>query len=179
MFGYIPKFILNDYLTNLKSEIIFNQDDLLIEGKQIKEERLTAWYSDYDYSYVYGGKTMNSNKMTKTLKKIQFAIELKYGIYFDSVLINYYKDGNSGMRYHSDATYNEWHQESVVVSFGSSRKIIFREINNFDNKTNIIMNSGDLLYMKEGCQDIYQHRVTKDKSISDERVSLVFKKHFK
>ena len=69
MFGYIPKFILNDYLTNLKSEIIFNQDDLLIEGKKIKEERLTAWYSDYDYSYVYGGKTMNSNKMTKTLKK--------------------------------------------------------------------------------------------------------------
>jgi alkylated DNA repair dioxygenase AlkB len=121
---------------------------------------------------------MNPIKLTKTLKKIQFAIELKYGIYFDSVLINYYKDGSSGMRYHSDATYNKWHQESVVVSFGSSRKIIFREINNFDNKTNIIMNSGDLLFMKEGCQDIYQHRVTKDKSISDERISLVFKKHF-
>ena len=178
MFGKKSGFIINDYFNDLLSEIEFSQDDLFVDGLLIKEERLTAWHSDKDHSYIYGGKKMNPIKLTKTLKKIQFAIELKYGIYFDSVLINYYKDGSSGMRYHSDATYNKWHQESVVVSFGSSRKIIFREINNFDNKTNIIMNSGDLLFMKEGCQDIYQHRVTKDKSISDERISLVFKKHF-
>tara|TARA_B100000524_G_C23607809_1_gene355071 strand:- start:538 stop:1074 length:537 start_codon:yes stop_codon:yes gene_type:complete len=177
MFGKINNFVLNDYFYNLEKEIIFKNDDIIVDDIKIKEERLTSWHSDYNYLYVYGGKTMTSQKMTKTLKKIQFAIELKYGIYFDSVLINYYKDGNSGMRYHSDATYNEWHQDSVVISFGSSRKVIFREIGNFDNKTNIIMNSGDLLFMKEGCQDIYQHRVTKDKSIGKGRISLVFKKH--
>ena len=177
MFGKIDNFFLIDYYNNLKNEIIFNNDDIFIDGKKIKEERLTSWHSDYDYLYAYGGKTMTSEKMTKTLKKIQFTIELKYGIYFDSVLINYYKDGSSGMRYHSDATYNQWCQDSVVISFGSSRKIIFRESSNFDNKTDIIMNSGDLLFMKEGCQDIYQHRVTKNKSIDKGRISLVFKKH--
>ena len=35
-----------------------------------------------------------------------------------------------------------------------------------------------ILYMKDGCQDIYQHRVLKDNNMFDkDRISLVFKKH--
>ena len=39
------------------------------------------------------------------------------------------------------------------------------------------MLSSDLVFMKDGCQQIYQHRVLKDKKILDDRISLVFKKH--
>ena len=81
------------------------------------------------------------------------------------------------MRYHSDAVYDEWYEDTIVISFGSSRNIIFREIKNYDNKQKILLENGDLLFMKEGCQKIYQHKVLKDKKIKNDRISLVFKKH--
>ena len=47
----------------------------------------------------------------------------------------------------------------------------------YDSKKKILLENGDLLFMKEGCQKIYQHRVLKDKKIKNDRISLVFKKH--
>jgi alkylated DNA repair dioxygenase AlkB len=177
MFGIIKQFISDDLFNNLKDEITFRQDSIVVGDKLIEEERKTCWMSDLGYKYKYGSKTMHPDILSSTVKIIQEIIREKYGTYYDSVLINYYGNGNIGMRYHSDETYNEWHEDTVVISFGSRRKLVFREINNYENKRYFEMCSGDLIYMKEGCQQKYQHRVLKDKSISDDRISLVFKMH--
>ena len=177
MFGINKKFIKSEYFNDLKNEINFVQDDVIIDGIKIKEERLTSWMTDYDYSYKYGSKIMQSKPMSKTIKIIQQIIQQNYGELFDSVLINYYKNGNVGMRYHSDEVYDEWNEHTVVVSFGSTRKLVFRLIDNFDDKTYFDFSSGDLIYMKEGCQSMYQHRVMKDSKINEDRISLVYKKH--
>ena len=177
MFGLIKQFIKDDYLNNLKNEIQFNQDKILIGNKLINEERKTAWMTDKGHSYKYGSKTMNPKPMTNTVKIIQKIIEEKYGVYYDSVLINYYENGKVGMRYHSDEIYDEWNEDTVIICFGVDREISFREILNYENKTYFNISTGDLLFMKEGCQKIYQHRVLKNKKIINDRISLVFKKH--
>lgn len=177
MFGLTKQFIKDDFFDKLKEEINFRQDSIIINNNIIKEERKTCWMSDLNHKYKYGDKIMDPDVITTNVKKVQNIIKDKYGVYYDSVLINYYKNGNVGMRYHSDETYNEWKEDSVIVSFGSTRRLAFREISNYDNKTYFEISSGDLMYMKEGCQQIYQHRVLKDKKISDDRISLVFKKH--
>ena len=69
------------------------------------------------------------------------------------------------MRYHSDSKYDEWCEDTIVISFGSSRYIIFREIKNYNKKIKILLENGDLLFMKEGCQKKYQHKILKDKMI--------------
>ena len=115
--------------------------------------------------------------MSSTVKFIQNIIKDKYGTKYDSVLINYYENGNVGMRYHSDEIYDEWNEDTVIICFGADREIAFREILNYENKTYFNMSNGDLLFMKEGCQQIYQHRVLKNKRIVNDRISLVFKKH--
>lgn len=177
MFGIIKQFINQDLLSKLKNEIKLNQDKILIDGKVINEERKTAWMTDKNYSYKYGSKIMNPIPMSNTVKFIQNIIEEKYGIKYDSVLINYYENGNVGMRYHSDEIYDEWNEDTVIICFGADREIAFREILNYENKTYFNMSNGDLLFMKEGCQQIYQHRVLKNKRIVNDRISLVFKKH--
>ena len=177
MFGIHKNFVKNDYLEILKSEIKFRQDNIKIGDALIKEERQTCWMSDLNYNYKYGYKVMKPDKLTPNIKAIQKLIKQKYGIYYDSILANYYSNGNVGMRYHSDETYNEWYEDTVIVCFGSNRKISFREISNFDNKIYFETTCGDLVFMKEGCQKLYQHRVLKDKSIKKDRISLVFKKH--
>ena len=177
MFGVIKNFINEDIIDDLKKEIKFNQDKINIGGTEILEERKTSWMSNLGHPYKYGSKIMKPYNFTPTIKKIQDIITNKYGVNYDSVLINYYKDGNVGMRYHSDAVYDEWYEDTIVISFGSSRNIIFREIENYENKKKLLLQNGDLLFMKEGCQKMFQHRVLKDKKIIKDRISLVFKKH--
>ena len=177
MFGLYKEFIKEDLFYFLKDEINFKQDTIVVGDYSIKEERKTCWMSDFDYNYIYGKKIMTAKQMSPNVKYIQNIIQQNYGKYYDSVLINYYLDGNVGMRYHSDETYNEWEEDTVIISFGSNRKISFREINNFDNKTYFDVSSGDMIFMKEGCQKKYQHRVNKNKNITGDRISLVFKKH--
>ena len=177
MFGIIKNFIDEDIIEDLKNEINFNQDKVNVRGIEILEERKTSWMSKLGHTYKYGNKIMKPNNFSPTIKRIQNTIASKYGINYDSVLINYYKDGNIGMRYHSDEVYDEWYEDTIVISFGSSRNIIFREIDNYDNKKKILLENGDLLFMKEGCQKVFQHRVLKDKKIKNDRISLVFKKH--
>ena len=46
MFGIRKNFISSDYFQDLKNEIKFNQDEVIINGIPIKEERLTAWMTD-------------------------------------------------------------------------------------------------------------------------------------
>lgn len=177
MFGTIKQFISEVGIDDLKNEINFHQDKIKIGDTEIIEERLTSWMSELGHIYKYGSKIMNPDILSPSIKMIQELINSKYGINYDSVLINYYKDGNIGMRYHSDEIYDEWNEDTVVVSFGSPRYISFREIDNYENKQKILLENGDLLFMKEGCQTKYQHRVMKDKNITSDRISLVFKKH--
>ena len=177
MFGIIKNFINEDIIDELKKEINFNQDIITVGDTKILEERKTYWMSDLGYTYKYGSKIMNPDNLSRTIKRIQNIISNNYGVTYDSVLLNYYKDGNIGMRYHSDAVYDEWREDTVIISFGSSRYISFREIENYDNKEKILLENGDLLFMKEDCQKKYQHRVLKDKKITNDRISLVFKKH--
>lgn len=174
MYGIISNFIDNNYLDNLLDEVPFKRDYISINGMKVKENRFTYWMSDLNKSYKYGGKIMKPNKITPTIKIIQNKIKEIYGLYFDSVLVNLYENGGIGMKYHSDETYNEWNEESVVVSFGEERKIIFRDKNNYDNKEEYICKNGDLIYMKDGCQSRFQHKICKNNS-NGNRISLVFK----
>ena len=175
MFNIIKNFIVENYLDDLKKEINLRKDIVNINDISFSEERQTCWMSNKDYTYMYGGKIMYPDNISKTVEKIRQIVKLNYSpldvyglpynIDFDSVLINYYKNGNIGMRYHSDEIYDTWEEESVIISFGITRSIVFREINNYNNKTYIDLESGDLLYMKKGCQKIYQHRILKNKQI--------------
>ena len=175
MFGMINNLVNQNYINNLLEEVPFNKDKIIINGIEIKENRFTYWMSDLNKSYKYGGKTMKPNKLSNTVKIIQNKVKEIYGLYFDSVLINFYENGNVGMNYHSDETYNEWSEESVIVSFGDERKVIFRNINDYKQKVEYICKNGDLIFMKEGCQSNYQHKVCKNK-LGKKRVSLVFKR---
>ena len=47
MFGIINQFISEDLFNKLKDEIIFREDNIIINGVTIKEERKTCWMSDY------------------------------------------------------------------------------------------------------------------------------------
>ena len=167
-------------LTSLKKDLNLNFDTISVaqNGKKVKviEQRGTCWLSNDELTFEYSQKSMIPQKIPSLIHEIKIMVEKKFNTTFDGILVNYYPDGKSSMGYHSDPIEDKWDNKFVVISFGDSRNFIFREKLNKDNKVTYKFNDGDLIYMFDNCQEIYEHSVRKNKCSDLERLSLVFKK---
>ena len=165
-------FIDKDYFDILNKNIKVNYDTLNINGSVFKERRGTAWFSSSNTPFQYGGKNMEPKKLPQILNEIKEKLKNITGEYYDSVLVNYYPDGNSAMKYHSDPLYDTWTENQAIVSFGSTRKLIYREKTNKDIKYEFVLNSGDIIISSANCQEKYQHCLKKSKNSINPRFSF-------
>lgn len=181
-FQYFPKYFNT---TGIKDKILSQiplQSDTIIIGKgenakEVPEKRQTAWLSNNkNLHFTYSGKVMVPKPIPPFIKTIKSKLFEDFGIQFDGVLVNYYENGDCGMGYHSDPVEDKWTTDFIVVSIGASREFVFRNKEDRETRITYTFNDGDLIYMFDKCQDEYEHRVKKDKSDMDDRISLVFKK---
>lgn len=182
-FQYYGNFISDKDRYNietLKQNIKLNFDTISVaqNGKKVKviEQRGTCWFADDNLTFEYSEKKMIPQKIPLLINEIKNMVEEKFKVKFDGILVNYYPDGKSSMGYHSDPIEDKWDTKFVVISFGDTRNFTFREKVNKDNKINYEFKDGDLIYMFDNCQELYEHSVRKNKKSSRERISLVFKK---
>ena len=85
------------------STIQWKQETLFIYGRPVKTPRLTAWYGDMKaLAYKYSGRQFLGLPWTRELLDIKARIEPIAQTSFNSVLLNYYRDGNDSMGWHSD-----------------------------------------------------------------------------
>ena len=164
------------YLKKLKENIQWKQETLKIFGKEVKTPRLTAWYGDEGIAYKYSGKIFYAMAWTKELFEIKAKSEKFAGIKFNSVLLNYYRDGNDSMGWHSDDE-PELGKNPVIasVNFGQERRFDLRNKQNHQIKQHIYLQNGSLLLMKGELQHHWQHQVAKSKRAVNERINLTFR----
>lgn len=147
-----------------------------IYDKEVLTPRLTAWYSDpelYDYEAL---NRSEPNAWTPELLYIKSLVEPLAGIKFNSVLLNYYRDGNDSVAWHSD-------RESVLgknpviasVSFGQVRGFDIRNKDNHSEKYTVRLEHGSFLLMKAGLQEHWEHRIAKSVKPLKARVNLTFR----
>jgi alkylated DNA repair dioxygenase AlkB len=138
--------------------------------------RLTAWYGDpevYDYASLTESKP---NLWTPELLYIKSLAEPLAGIRFNSVLLNYYRDGNDSVAWHSD-------REKVLgknpviasVSFGQVRSFDIRSKADHSEKYSVRMEHGSFLLMKAGLQEHWEHRIAKSTKLMKARINLTFR----
>ncbi len=117
--------------------------------------------------------TLNSAEWTENVKKIKDYLENKFGKKIDYGLVQYYKNGKSSINWHNDKeAYNGF---VFVVSFGSIRTFCIREIKTKKQLERLPLINGDLIYMKEGFQKIYEHCIPVENKVHYERISLTFR----
>ena len=73
--------------------IKWKHDSINLYGKNIPLPRYTSWYGDPGKSYSYSGINSNPNEWNKGLLYIKKQIEKVVDINFNSVLLNWYRDG--------------------------------------------------------------------------------------
>jgi len=121
---------------------------------------------------------MEPTPWTDELKEIKRSIEAKAAISFNSVLINYYRDGQDRVAWHSDDE-KELGQNPVIgsVSFGAERIFKLRhkkyKINNL--KQSITLGNGSFLLMKGATQHHWMHEIPRTAKLIGPRINLTFR----
>jgi alkylated DNA repair dioxygenase AlkB len=163
----------------LSNEIKWRQDKMSIYGKEMNLPRKTAWYGDSGKSYTFSGIKLIPEFWTPTLLKIKERIEATTKVCFNSVLLNLYRDGNDGISWHSDSE-PELGQNPIIasVSFGESRRFLFKHKYKKDLKEEINLTHGSFLLMSGTTQHFWQHQIPKTKKKVNSRINLTFRSIF-
>jgi alkylated DNA repair dioxygenase AlkB len=144
--------------------------------KEVLTPRLTAWYSDpgiYDYEALNKSKP---NSWIPELLYIKSLVEPLAGVKFNSVLLNYYRDGNDSVAWHSDRESALGKNPIIAsVSFGQVRSFDIRNKADHSEKYSIRLEHGSFLLMKAGLQESWEHRIAKSTRPMKARVNLTFR----
>lgn len=136
--------------------------------KEVLTPRLTAWYGDR--------LEEEPIPWTPELLMIKAKVEPLAGVTFNSVLLNYYRDGNDSVAWHSDKE-NVLGKRPVIasVSFGQVRSFDIRNKADHSEQYSVRLEHGSFLLMKAGLQEAFEHRIAKSARVMRPRINLTFR----
>jgi len=168
----------SDFLFNIiLAKTNWKHEHIKIFSKDILQPRLTAFHGELEMTYSYSGITMIPLPMSDELLFIKQKIETITNTKYNVVLSNLYRNGNDSMGWHADNEKKLGKNPSIAsVSFGESRVLKFKHIYNKLIKTEIELQHGSLLIMRDETQHFWQHSISKSKKITQSRINLTFRK---
>jgi alkylated DNA repair dioxygenase AlkB len=178
---YYPYIGLDDdaaLFSLLQQETPWQQKDITLFGKTHRQPRMEAWYGDSGANYAYSGIQLQPRPWTPTLSLLRESISTFCNERFNSVLLNYYPDGNHYMGLHADDE-PELGKHPVIasLSLGATRRMYFREKRKNELPIHSLdLPSGSLLIMRGTTQENWKHGIRKSKRVTAPRINLTFRR---
>jgi len=164
------------YLDTFIYTVPWEQKTVKMWDKQMLTPRLTAWFGDPQTNYAFTGLKLDPMPWTPELLEIKARVEPLAGVEFNSVLLNYYRDGNDSVAWHSDDEYELGIKPVIAsVSLGQARRFDVRHKVDHQKKYSVNLENGSLLLMRGDLQHSWEHRIAKSTKILKERINLTFR----
>lgn len=158
------------------TNINWKQDFIKFFGKIHPLPRLTAWYGDPGASYAYSGIRSDPNPWNEGLLYLKQKLELALGVDFNSVLLNWYRDGSDSLNWHADDEKELGSEPTIAsVSFGAPRDFLFRSKDSNKTDVSLTLENGSLVVMKGKTQQNWVHSIPKRKGVRGSRFNLTFR----
>ena len=159
----------------LKEQTEWRQERITLYGNTHNVPRLSSWVADAGADYGYSNMTMQAEPWSETLLKIKQEVEQTTGHTYNSVLLNYYRDGQDSNGWHSDDEPELGHNPVIAsLSLGQSRDFHLRHKTQKQLKHQIALDNGSLLLMQGSTQHHWQHHVPKRANVGA-RINLTFR----
>ncbi len=181
--AYSPGFLGSEEATvlfeALRTETPWRQEHMMFgkdKDHKVPLPRLVAWYGDPGARYYYSGIHNEPTPWTPRLLAMKQKCDLLFGdSHFNSVLINYYRDGKDSISYHSDNE-RDLVDNSVIatVSLGSPRMFQLKSKSGTGEVHEVKVEHGSLLLMYGLCQKTWLHGIPKEKETGP-RISLTYR----
>jgi alkylated DNA repair dioxygenase AlkB len=157
----------------LLRETDWRHDSVVVYGKRYLQPRLTAWHGEA--SYTYSGLRLEPLPMTPLLAQLRGAVEAATGRRYNSVLLNYYRDGADSMGMHSDDEPELGPQPAIAsLSYGASRTFVLRHKRS-KRTLKLDLKDGNLLLMAGDMQQNWLHGINKTAKQKGPRLNLTFR----
>ena len=169
---------VDEVLHELIEKTPWQQESITLYGKTHLQPRLLAWYGDPNAPYSYSGNTYQPRAWTPLLLQLRDRISAISGASFNSVLLNYYRNGNDSMGSHADDE-PELGDRPVIasLSLGATRRLNFKHKTSRDLRPyNLDLPSGSLLLMRGETQCYWKHSVRKQTRPCGPRINLTFRR---
>lgn len=149
-------------LNSLLEKVPFEQQQRWMYTEFVDEPRLTASYPDI------------AKVPEPFLIEIAAALSTRYGVAYDGLWINLYRDERDSTGWHTDRFSCKRDRCVVpVLSLGAPRRFLIQPRSG-GKSTVVLPASGDLIVMSGRCQRDWQHSVPKQSSPAGVRISLNF-----
>lgn len=159
----------------LRDEIAWDVHALRIYGRVVESPRRSCWIGDAGATYTYSGSRFVPRPWSSALLALKSRVEIACGSAFNSVLANWYRDGQDAMGWHADDE-PELGPEPLIasVSLGAERVMRFRRGCRGVSQA-WRLPSGSLLVMAGATQANYQHAIARTTQPVGGRINLTFR----
>ncbi|MFP6848843.1 MAG: alpha-ketoglutarate-dependent dioxygenase AlkB [Pseudomonas sp.] len=166
----------DSWLAELTAQVPWQQPQVQIYGRQLPVPRLLAWYGDAEASYRYSGLTHQPLPWTPLLASIRERVVQAVGQPLNAVLLNYYRDGQDSMGWHSDDEAALGTNPLIAsLNLGGARRFDLRRRGQKRIEHSLVLQHGSLLVMRGPTQHHWQHQVAKTRSACAPRLNLTFR----
>jgi alkylated DNA repair dioxygenase AlkB len=178
-FRHYPKWLENTvathYFERLSQVILWEQEHLVLYGKNVAVPRKVAFYGDVRVHYIYSKRLHHALSWLPELIEIKEALTRRLSLMFNSVLCNYYRNGEDYMGWHADNEPELGINPIIAsLSLGATRKFVLRH-RQTHQKITMMLAHGDLLIMQDTCQIDWQHALPKSRGCVSPRINLTFR----
>ena len=174
---FLPEVQADSLLKELLREVPWQQSEIRLYGRSVLEPRLSCWMGDPEAVYRYSGTVFTPKPWIAPVIRLMREVEDCCGHRFNSVLLNYYRDGRDAMGWHSDDE-PELGRRPVIasVSLGAERRFLLREKHQGARSLGLNLGHGSLLLMHGDLQERCQHALPRTAKDIGARVNLTFRK---
>lgn len=169
------KSLMDDVIRNAK----WRDDKITFYGKEFEQPRKVAFYGDPGCTYTYSKIVMQPLSWPKSLYQLKNKLNESFSTNFNTCLVNYYRDGDDHMSWHSDDE-KELGENPIIasISLGAERDFLFKPKNKFNTgqeRVKIVLEHGSLLMMMGSTQHQWNHALPKRKRVDQPRMNLTFR----
>jgi alkylated DNA repair dioxygenase AlkB len=138
--------------------------------------RLTAWFANPGLTYSYSGVTHQAVPWTAELLDVKHRAEAAAGTTWNSLLLNFYRDGQDSIGFHADDE-TELGTNPVIgsISLGAERRFVMKHVASGE-KLEFALPHGSLLVMGGTSQHHWRHGVPKTRKPVGPRINLTFRR---
>jgi alkylated DNA repair dioxygenase AlkB len=147
----------------LAQSLNWRQRTVTMYERRLPEPRLTSWWSE-----------ASGTEALPVLGAARRALGEHYGVHFDTIGFNWYRNGNDSVAWHGDLRGPRLAEVNIaIVSVGARRPFRLRPRTGGRSITYDV-GHGDLLVMGGACQHHWQHAVPKVRAAGP-RISITFR----
>jgi alkylated DNA repair dioxygenase AlkB len=149
--------------------------DRLLEIAPWQQRTRTMWDSEVlEPRLVAAWRT--GEPLPPEVAELVAPLSARYGVNFDSCLINLYRDGSDAVAWHADTVRKTMRNPLVAtISLGARRSFLLRPASGGPVARRYGPGEGDLIVMGGACQHDWHHTVPREKSASGARMSITLR----